>query len=171
MTQKNTSANTSINKSKLPTAYKTYVPHGIVLDYGCGKYIDHIKQYCFDKGCIGYLPYDKYNQPDDINKAVLAFGRIHGADVIYCCNVLNVIDSDDAILDVLNDINTCMHLYSTAYIQIYEGDKSGIGKVTKADCYQRNEPTSEYIKFITQVFPTSMYSITKTGNILAISHR
>lgn len=171
MTQKNTSANTSINKNKIPTAFKTYIPHGIVLDYGCGKYIDHIKKYCFEKGCLGYLPYDKYNQSDDVNKTVLTYGRTWGADTIYCCNVLNVIDSDDIIIDILNDINTCMHLNSVAYIQIYEGDKSGKGKVTKTDCYQRNELTKEYIKFITQVFAPTMYSITKFGNIFAISHR
>ena len=171
MKQNYTSANTSINKSKLPTAYTTYKPHGIVLDYGCGKYIDHIRKYCFDCGCIGYLPFDKYNQPEDINRKVLKFGRLWGADSIYCCNVLNVIDSDDAVLDVLNDINVCMHLNSVAYIQIYEGDKSGKGKATKTDCYQRNERAEAYTKFITQVFVPSMYSITKLGNIFAISHR
>lgn len=30
------------------------------------------------------------------------------------------------------------------FISVYEGNGSGIGKISKKDCYQRNEKTSKY---------------------------
>ena len=36
-----TSANTSINSAKLPKVYSAVEMTGLVLDYGCGRYIGH----------------------------------------------------------------------------------------------------------------------------------
>ena len=70
-----TSKNTSINSSKLPAVYNKidwdalmfqwYKEHnglnplGIVLDYGCGRYTQHIQDFVNSKGFyyIGYDPY------------------------------------------------------------------------------------------------------------------
>ena len=41
-TQKITSANTSINKTRLPKAFTDFKTSGHVLDLGCGKYTNHI---------------------------------------------------------------------------------------------------------------------------------
>ena len=169
--QKRTSAGTSINKTKIPTAFKQFTPSGIVLDYGCGKYIDHIKQHCFDMGAIGYLPFDPYNQEHTLNATVSDFAYNYGADMIYCCNVLNVIDANDGIRAVLTNIRDMSHERTKIIIQIYEGDKSGEGRETKKDCFQRNQPTVWYLDFVTQIWSPSRFSIIKCNNYIVIEKR
>ena len=137
--QKRTSANTSINRNKLPAAFQRFRPWGAVLDYGCGKYIDHIRTYCENNGAREYFPFDPFNRTMDENAAASMIGEIHGYDTIFCCNVLNVIDSGDIIWNVIYTMfNWCKH-YGRIIIQIYEGDRTGKGRETKDDCYQRNE--------------------------------
>lgn len=169
--QKRTSAGTSINKNRIPTAFTKFKPSGIVLDYGCGKYINHIKNYCFNSGCLGYLPYDPYNQPYTLNKPVCDFAYNYGADMIYCCNVLNVIDSNDGIRSVLTTIRDMSHERTKIIIQIYEGNKTGEGQETKKDCFQRNQSTAYYLDFVTQIFSPSAFSIIKMSNYIIIEKR
>lgn len=78
--QEFTSKNTSVNKAKLPAIYnklnwkfiketdKAYFVNDCVIDYGCGKYIDHIKSFLKNKGFY-FMGYDLYNQPMDKNEA------------------------------------------------------------------------------------------------------
>lgn len=47
--------------------------------------------------------------------------------------------------------------------KIYEGDKSGIGKITKNDCYQRNEKTENYVQMITEQFNNFNFLVQKKG--------
>ena len=47
------------------------------------------------------------------------------------------------------------------FVTVYEGNKSGIGKITKEDCYQRNEPLSDYLKYFNAVFCTNDFVIKK----------
>ena len=150
MRQTFTSANTSINSAKLPAIYHKIdfryldiMEHGLmVLDYGCGKFtngMDYIKD---EYG--GYFGYDKYNLPDDVNThAMRAF---HNGEItcILCSNVLNVIDSDDVLLEITSNFVWSGLPY---FVTVYEGDKSGKGKSTKADCYQRNEHIQNYMKY------------------------
>lgn len=138
-----TSANTSVNKTKLPSAYKHFKPVGDVLDYGAGKYTRHIKEYVNSCGC-GYYPYDPYNQSENINTLALHWGVLHGYDTVYCCNVLNVINCKDIIFYICRDLMDLCNNGGRIIIQIYEGDKSGNGRKTKSDCYQRNEKTVSY---------------------------
>lgn len=60
-----TSANTSINSEKLPRIFSKisdiWEEYSAVLDYGCGKYTDHIKGHCMQHNKC-YLPVDPYNQ-------------------------------------------------------------------------------------------------------------
>lgn len=146
-TQRNTSANTSINRTRLPKAFTDFKTFGHVLDLGCGKYTKHISDYCRDKGALSYNPCDKYNQPDDVNRKTLNFGRVHGFDTIFICNVLNVIDSEYEIENVVNLAWSMLRPFGKIIIQIYEGDRSYNGRTTKKDCYQRNEPTEEYLNY------------------------
>ena len=65
-----TSKETSINSVKLPAVYKRATFSApVVLDYGCGKYTEHIRR-VIPEG-VDYLPYDPFNQPDDVNRASL----------------------------------------------------------------------------------------------------
>jgi len=152
MAQKITSANTSINSLKLPKIFnqinwdkltEDYIKKNgititadkspIILDYGAGKYTAHIRKVCADHGW-GYVAYDPYNGSDkDWDKKT--------PSLIVCSNVLNVIQDDD----ILNDIHEWIYNRKIPYlITVYEGDKSGNGKETKKDCYQRNDKIINY---------------------------
>ena len=147
MTQTFTSSATSINRSKLPAVYgKAPLRSRVVLDYGCGKYTDHIRASLPNKL---YMPYDPYNQPDEVNQKTMRFVSQTSCPVdVICSNVLNVIDSDEVIRSIVNQIETIVYrTHGTAYVTVYEGDRSGRGRQTGADQYQRNEPLRKYLRF------------------------
>lgn len=159
-----TSKGTSINREKLPAVYgKASFPSRMVMDYGCGKYIDHIRNHVNRQGKT-YLPYDPYNQPDDRNAATAtivcnAMVRQVPVDVV-CSNVLNVIDDDDTVRKIAHHIEQIVIASGgTGYVTVYEGNRSGTGKQTGPDQYQRNEPLRSYLKYFT-------YGAIKNGMIL-----
>lgn len=164
-----TSADTSINNVKIPAAITKYPPEigESVCDYGCGKYTEHIKAHLDD--CM-YFPYDPYNQTKTVNNAARRYGCTYGYNRIYMCNVLNVIDSDDAIKDALHRAFAWLNIGGKLIIQIYEGDKSGVGRQTKTDCYQRNAKTAVYIKYFADAFySVKNYTYKRHGNIIIVT--
>lgn len=148
-----TSAETSINKNRLPAVYnKVSFSFGdVVLDYGCGKYTDHIKNSLPDG--VRYLPIDPYNKTEEENKnsagwlyMLTLFNRC--PVTVICSNVLNVIDDVETIKAIANKLTDIVKRTSgRLFVTVYEGDKSGNGKQTKKDCYQRNEKLSDYLRF------------------------
>lgn len=141
MPQKYTSANTSINSTKLPKIYSlaTDVIKGkSVIDYGCGKYFDNY----IGKVDADLHGYDPYNRNDE---SVLR----REYDVALCSNVLNVIDSAEARIAVLRTLKS---LAPVVLITVYEGNRSGKGKVTKEDCFQLNRSRGTYIPELVAVF-------------------
>lgn len=149
-----TSANTSVNKAKLPAVYRRATlsrTTPFLVDYGCGKYVEHIRKYLLAEQKILY-PYDPYNQPEHVNNYTMDFIRWaienHAEIDVVCSNVLNVIDDDDTILFITNQIQDFVrYTGGTGYITVYEGDKSGTGRRTGPDQYQRNEPLRDYLKW------------------------
>lgn len=143
------SSDTSINSTKLPAIYKkidwgkfremykTRKFH--VLDYGCGKYIDHIRDFVEKQGGY-YFPYDRFNGYDiAFHYSMLEHGFI---DIIICSNVLNTIKEPEIVKLIHDDL----FFADTAYfITVYEGDRSGIGKPSKKNCWQRHQKIKEYI--------------------------
>lgn len=148
MDQKYTSANTSVNKNYMPAVYnKVKFNKGeSVLDYGCGKYTDHIKEKMQEVGCE-WFGYDKFNQPEDVNE-VTEMRMKDGFDIGICANVLNVIDSDEIIENIINEIKDCC---KTAIFYIFEGDETGQGGETRKDCYQRNEKVDAYVELMSKL--------------------
>lgn len=149
--QKYTSSNTSINSSKMPKIYKFVSPlineNETVIDYGCGKFFD---KYEIWFNCVGY---DPYNMPNE--------DALHNHyDVALCSNVLNVISEKENRLDVLKKLKS---LANTVYISVYEGDKTGVGKETKKDCYQLNKLTGWYIPEIVSVFGAGNVVLERKG--------
>lgn len=142
ISQKYSSANTSINK--VGRLYKVFChekPNGKVLDFGAGKYrkgtiflqdkgfdVDSYEPSLYDN-----LPSDKYN-------------------TILISNVLNVIAENEIIIDILNTCKELLESNGRVLITVYEGNKSGKGKPSKKDCYQRNARTAEYIGLVSKVF-------------------
>lgn len=155
-TQTITSANTSVNSSRLPAIYNKIdwfkfkqkmkkegknIP--IVLDFGCGKYTAHIRNTLLFYGCnwAGYDPYNGYKWVDncwDLIKEPI--------DLIICSNVFNVIKEFEIIKEIHYMFRNKRDLCGTPYlIKVYEGDGSCVGRETKKDCWQRNEPTGNYM--------------------------
>lgn len=150
--QEFTSANTSINSSKLPAIFKmiNLEPNTINLDYGGGKF-DNVADYLSNYDVIN-LVYDPFNRSSDHNKKVLSLVRQNGgADTATCSNVLNVIKEPEVRANVLSNIKKLLKSGGTLYITVYEGDGSGEGKVTKSG-YQLNKKTNDYVEDIKSVF-------------------
>ena len=139
MEQKYTSRNTSINKNKIPKIYAYQIPKGkSVLDYGCGKYTEHIEEYA-NRNEIKWKGYDKYNREEEDNQK-------EKSDYVFCSNVLNVIAEDEIVDEIINE---CISLATKeAVFTVYEGDRTGKGRQTGKDQYQRNEKKAEYVKRI-----------------------
>lgn len=142
LNQKYSSANTSINK--VGRLYKVFChkpPDGKVLDFGAGKYRKGTI-FLRDKGfdVDSYEPSLKDNLPSGKYKTVLI------------SNVFNVIAEDEIILEILKTCKELLESNGRVLITVYEGDKSGKGKPSKEDCYQRNARTAEYIKLVSKVF-------------------
>lgn len=152
MAQTFTSKTTSINKDKLPAVYgKASFRSRMIMDYGCGRYTEHIRSHLNDLG-KAYLPYDPYNQPEDRNAATAtivcnAMAKHVPVDVI-CSNVLNVIDDLDTVRKIARHIEEIVTKSGgTGYVTVYEGNRSGAGRQTGPDQYQRNEPLRNYLSF------------------------
>lgn len=161
MNQNITSKNTSINSTKLPAIYNKInwdkFQNIKMLDYGCGKF-DNAKDYIENLNGK-WFGYDPYNRTELENERVYK----EWFNIIVCSNVLNVLSDTKIIYDVLHKIRLFASNNTAIFFTVYEGDKSGIGKLTKADCYQRNEKTIEYLKYIKDVFGDSF--IVKNGVI------
>lgn len=169
-TQTYTSAATSINAAKLPAVYtrvsdSAYRWADKLLDYGCGRYVDHLISYttehsnsCEDevsRYCAWY-GYDRFNRSEaDNSEALDGFSESEKSfmkRMIFCSNVLNVIDSEDVIHGITGFLTACAISGAAVMVTVYEGDKSGVGKPTKVDCYQRNERIGEYLKYFGEGF-------------------
>lgn len=152
MKQAYTSAATSMNATKLPKVYGKLPPlprHTLLFDYGCGKYTDHIRAALPD---VVYCPYDPYNQPPEVNSAsvyyLLCAAHIRMPVTVVCSNVLNVIDSDEVVHDIaFRILSAVVKTGGTAYVTVYEGNRSGTGRQTGPDQYQRNQPLRDYLPY------------------------
>lgn len=169
-TQNYTSAATSINAAKLPAVYtrvsdSAYQWADKLLDYGCGRYVNHLINYTTEHSnsaedevsryCAWY-GYDKFNRSEADNSEALE-GFVESEKsfmkrMVFSSNVLNVIDSEDVIKGIAGFLTSCAISGAAVMVTVYEGDKSGVGRVTKADCYQRNEKIGEYLKYFGENF-------------------
>ena len=139
-----TSAHTSINSVRIPYIYSHINWDKLrgkeVLDYGCGRYTQHIEALMslYDIRWYGYDPYWR--------NATLNGEAIHcDPDIVICSNVLNVI-KEDLIVSKIHDTIKYAYMPSMGYfIKVYEGNGTGKGKKTKNDCWQRNQLTRDYM--------------------------
>ena len=155
MKQEFTSKNTSINIKKLPAIYNKINWNKLigktVFDFGCGRpETVLIIQNFLEQYDIDYIPYDPYHQ----SKAdqTVAFERRFDADVYICSNVLCIIKEDKNVQRIIDTISRYIiqeqaYQNKAFFFKIYEGDKTCQGRQTKKDCWQRNQPTKDYIKF------------------------
>lgn len=172
--QKYTSKNTSINTTKLPAIYnmidwdkvRDFYPYPCVFDYGVGKIetVKIIENFLKEKK-IPIFPYDLYNLTREQNQKSLHSKFL--TDLFICSNVICVIDDDITVQNIIsNAIKTSQGKFRsinshcflpTYFFKIYEGDKSGIGKQTGKDQYQRNMRVKDYLTKFTWAENTLIY--------------
>ena len=164
--QSYTSANTSINKNKLPRLFGKlrFSPDHVNLDYGGGKY-DNVTEWMKALWGATNLVYDPYNRSKEHNKSVEDYVIANKADSVTMSNVLNVIDSQEARIAALLAAKEALKPERPLYITVYEGDRSGIGRATKDDCYQQNKPLRWYLPEVEAVFRNARI---ENGMIIAI---
>ena len=173
--QKYTSKNTSINTTKLPAIYnmidwdkalELYPSRPRILDYGVGKpeTVKLIESF-FKERKFPLFPYDLYNLSHERNRQTLCANYL--INTFICSNVLNVIDDDFTIQKIIDfaikmskgkfRIINSVELLPTYFFKIYEGDKSGVGKQTGKDQYQRNMRVKDYLTKFTWDENTLIY--------------
>ena len=166
--QTRTSKHTSINTSKLPAVYNKvdwskYSKDCYIFDIGCGclETQSLARSKVNGNGLHHFYPWDPCHpcicHPDVAENLMWRCDSL--SKVIICSNVLNVLDTDAAVYDLVgrlcdiiivkNDAGT--YRMNPCYITVYEGDKSGIGRETKKDCWQRNERLDKYLDWFNRV--------------------
>lgn len=154
-----TSKNTSINKDRVPAIYSKLAKQGVygthIFDIGCGKWTRHISQFAKKNAmCAYWHGYDPYNKTKSHNEKIvkLAFEELFSdnPNVLISSNVLNVIKVGRR--GYLQSIFRRMKDIDELYITVYEGDKSGIGRMTARDRWQENRKLSTYYEEVLQAY-------------------
>ena len=162
--QKNSSKNTSINVKHLPAIYSKinwkhyshFADNYSVIDIGCGRLETQklIQSELKKHGIQNFYPWDPYHEcivlpiVSEYHMANLKENK-----VVVCTNVLNVIDDDNSLESLIEDLCNIIvvrlpdgtYRMNPCYITVYEGNRSGIGRETKKDCWQRNEKLKSYL--------------------------
>ena len=157
-----TSADTSINEKKMPTLFSKYTFEAgeTVFDIGGGRFdnvTDHLR-----KSDVIHRVYDPFNRTAEHNDEVLSGTKNEGgADVATVVNVLNVIAEPKVRERVILQAADIVKEGGRAIFGIYEGDGTGVGKVTTKG-YQTNMKTAEYVSEVQEIFPNAV----KKGNFI-----
>ena len=152
--QTESSAKTSINKSKMATPFKKidWKEGEVNLDYGGGKF-DNADEYLQTKGARN-LVFDPFNRSAEHNAEIIKQTNKNPADTGTMTNVLNVIDSEASQIEALTNLSEGVKDGGKVYISVYEGSRTGKGKKTSSG-YQQNKKTKDYLKTVQQVFPNA----------------
>jgi SAM-dependent methyltransferase len=157
--QEFSSAATSINKAKLPTGYSVvhkkfgWKPKTTHVDIGGGKF-DNAVEFLEKLGVEAHV-YDPFNRTPEHNQRVMERVSKTGADTASMFNVLNVIKEPEYRMDALQTAHKTLKPGGRIFIGIYEGDRSGVGKKTKADSWQNNMTTAAHLPEVRKVFPNA----------------
>jgi hypothetical protein len=125
------------------------------LDYGGGKF-DKGTEYLAQQGIINYV-YDPYNRTPEHNREALR----HDFDSVTLLNVLNVIADRSERIAVIHDAYVQLKRGGIMIIQIYEGDKSCVGKISKTKTYQHNHPMGKYLNEIAEGLEFNIYGLAR----------
>lgn len=180
--QEITSADTSINSESIPVVFSTLaekanklnttLDNAVIFDTGCGKYPEIIADY-FKDYKADYIGRDKFNQPENINNQWIdnckAAGSVGLNRIFTSSNVMNVIKGENFRIAYLQDIMQYMKPGEKLYITVYDGDRTGIGRITKTDkngsatCWQENRKYKDYIP---ECLKAGFTSVTPKYNML-----
>lgn len=130
---------------------------GRCLDYGSGR-PNPDTHYKIHKEGIQYYPYDPYWVDEWENKKAMNLYPT----IVICSNLLNVIDDDWEVKRIHDYIRGLKVPY---FIKIYEGDRSGVGKETRKDCWQRNQTVNQY-KYEDEIVYKGIITMPKYKNFI-----
>lgn len=151
--QKISSADTSINSSKLPQGYNTlkkenvFKEGDVVLDIGGGKFDNAVKD--LSKSNVEVKIYDPFNRSPEHNKSVVDKVKDGQVDKVVSFNTLNVIPEEINRLKVVKQAHNALKDKGQAFFTVYE--KKGLAGNTNKG-YQTSMSTKEYIPLIESVF-------------------
>ena len=179
--QEITSADTSINSESIPVVFSTLaekanklnitLENSVVFDTGCGKYPEIIADF-FKTSNTDYVGRDKFNQPENVNNSWVdnckAAGSVGLNRIFTSSNVMNVIKGENFRIAYLQDIMQYMKPGEKLYITVYDGDRSGVGRITKTEdgipkCWQVNRKYKDYIP---ECMKAGFTSVTPKYNML-----
>jgi hypothetical protein len=151
-----TSADTSINSSKLPAAFTQLNKEGVFkkgsvnIDIGGGRFnnADELLQ----KSDATNLVYDPFNRTKAHNANVVNAVSGGNADTATINNVLNVIEDEANQLKVLKQAKDAVRKDGEVFISVYQGKGDGIGKATSKG-FQQNKKAADYLDLVKKVFP------------------
>ena len=151
-----TSADTSINSSKLPAAFTQLNKEGafkkgsVNIDIGGGRFnnADELLQ----KSDATNLVYDPFNRTKAHNANVVDAVSGGNANTATINNVLNVIDGEANQLKVLKQAKDAVKKDGEVFISVYQGKGDGVGKATSKG-FQQNKKTKDYLELVKKVFP------------------
>lgn len=140
-----------------------FQPETLHLDLGAGKY-RRLETWARERGVYAYSS-DPYNlEPKRNAYAEDIMSSSGGAHTISLSNVLNVIDSDGAKLDLLDKAKGLLREGGSLLITAYEGDRTGEGRATR-DGWQENRKLRDYEALVRVVFK----SVTTKGGLMVAS--
>jgi len=151
------SADTSINASKLPTGFTKveqaggWKPGTVNVDIGGGRFDNAVEK--LSTLGVDSKVFDPFNRSAEHNNAVSAAVAGGKADTATIFNVLNVIKEPENRLRVLQQAEDALKPGGKLYIQVYEGDASGVARATGGNKFQLNQKLKDYLPEVQKVFP------------------
>lgn len=142
------SAYTSVNKDKVPVLFslaaKQIVRPGMrVLDYGCGRWPETVREYLSAFGVDDVVSYDPNWFPTPLGFHSGQGGD--GYDLVCLSNVLNVIPDRAERVRALAEAWKAVKPGGLMLVTVYEADGSGASGPSKDDCWQERRRLNGYI--------------------------
>lgn len=175
--QQHTSADTSLNQvaAGIKHAVKSGMikPNSINVDVGGGRFDagkEHVES---NVSGANMHVYDPFNREQSHNERVKSIASSN-SDYVGMHNVLNVIKEPDQRLEALKTVKSFMKPKGIAHITVYEGDKSGSGRISKQDkgrgsSWQEHRPTASYVPEVKKIFPEHSHDVQVKGKHIIVT--
>jgi hypothetical protein len=160
--QEFTSADTSINSSKLPTTFNfvDWQKGTKNADIGGGRF-DNATEFLAEKGVTNVI-FDPFNRGREHNEQAVRQIENGQSDTATVNNVLNVIQERENRRLVIEQAHNAVRPGGTAYFKIYEGARDNKPKQTSKG-WQENRVAKDYINEIAEIFGPN---VTTKGDIV-----
>ena len=144
------SAYTSVNKDKVPVLFTLAAKGGFVkpgmrvLDYGCGRWPENVREYLRTLGVDDVVSYDPNWFPIPLG-FYAGQADDSGYDLVCLSNVLNVIQEPAERRRALAKAWKAVKPGGLMLVTVYEADGSGASGPSKDDCWQERRKLNSYI--------------------------